>query len=90
LGTEVGGYMGLTIWAIFGWLKKLIANHETRITAIEQTLPTLGIKFESLPAVTSGTRMAGASSLTFRVNSGSMDLDAYPATDIRITLLTQA
>jgi len=75
--------MGLTIWAIFGWLKKLIANHETRITAIEQTLPTLGIKFESLPAVTSGTRMAGASSLTFRVNSGSMDLDAYPATDIR-------
>jgi len=60
-----------------------ISDHETRITAIEQTLPTLGIKFESLPAVTSGTRMSGASSLTFRVNAGSMDLDVYPATDIR-------
>lgn len=43
----------------------------------------LGVKFEGLPASTAGTRMAGASGLTFRVNAGSMDLSSYPDTDIR-------
>lgn len=46
----------------------------------------LGIKFEGLPASTAGTRMAGAVGKTFRVNAGSMDLTAYPTTDIRNSL----
>jgi len=53
------------------------------LSALGATSLVLGVKFESLPASTAGTRMAGASGLTFRVNAGSMNLAAYPDTDIR-------
>ncbi len=66
-----------------GWVDEDLVGHGTRIEALESQNFTLGIKFEGLPASTVGTRMAGAVGKTFRSNVGSMNLEAYPTTDIR-------
>lgn len=43
----------------------------------------VGVLFEGMPAVVTGTRTLAALEKTFRVNAGSMNTEEYPLTDIR-------
>lgn len=55
----------------------------TRVDSLEREVQPIGVLFEGMPSVVTGERTLGAQTSTLRVNTGSMNTDPYPETDIR-------
>jgi len=64
-------------------LKGITDALDFRLWAIEAGILPLGALFEGMPSVVTGSRTLNNTGRTLRVNSGSMNADPYPQTDIR-------
>jgi len=64
-------------------VKDSLDSLDYRIWAIESGILPLGVLFEGMPSVVTGERTLNNTGRTLRVNSGSMNTDPYPETDIR-------